>query len=237
MTKKLYLEEPYLKECNSKVVEKFFDKGKMNLVLDQTIFYPFNSNQPNDIGDISGIKVENVFIDEDKVIHTISKEVDSIFVDLNIDWDTRFDNMQQKTATVLFRYGCEKLFAGKYINSIINDSFSVLSVHSTDFDERLCTQVELYVNKIIMSAFPIKSYFRSSKSALEAKFEIENLNHQAVQTIEIDPLFSYDYKGLFLKNTGEIGLFKIIDWEKVEDVCNIKFIAGLRALNDYFKKF
>ena len=49
MTRALYLEDSYLKECTATIVRVM--EGK-RVVLDQTIFYPRGGGQPHDTGKI-----------------------------------------------------------------------------------------------------------------------------------------------------------------------------------------
>ena len=57
MTKRLYLEDSYLKECTAKVTS--IDGSKVE--LDQTIFYAQGGGQPSDMGAITRTKDNAVF--------------------------------------------------------------------------------------------------------------------------------------------------------------------------------
>jgi len=61
MTRKLYYEDTYLKEARAKIV----DIKENALLLDQTIFYPTGGGQPHDEGTINGVKVLDVYKDEE----------------------------------------------------------------------------------------------------------------------------------------------------------------------------
>jgi len=90
VTRALYLEDSYLKECDAAVVSA--KEGKY-LVLDQTIFYPKGGGQPCDTGRIiSGNEVYNV-VYVGKFSGEISHEVDRLGLKAGdkvhcvLDWD------------------------------------------------------------------------------------------------------------------------------------------------------
>jgi len=51
-TKQLYYENPYLKETTGKVLAVEPSGSLVNLILDQTIFYPEGGGQPSDRGNL-----------------------------------------------------------------------------------------------------------------------------------------------------------------------------------------
>lgn len=98
MTKKLYYEDPYLKEATAKILQI-----KENaLLLDQTIFYPTGGGQPHDTGTINGVKVLDVYKDEDENVWHVVENVSPFSigdeVELKLDWERRYKLMRIHTA-------------------------------------------------------------------------------------------------------------------------------------------
>ena len=98
MTKKLYYEDPYLKEATAKVLQI-----KENaLLLNQTIFYPTGGGQPHDTGTINGVKVLDVYKNEEENIWHVVENPDMFRVgdevELKLDWDRRYKLMRIHTA-------------------------------------------------------------------------------------------------------------------------------------------
>lgn len=105
MTKALYLEDSYLKECDATVLSVKNDKY---VVLDQTVFYPKGGGQPWDTGKIvRGSEVFNV-VYVGKFSGQISHEVDrpglkqGDKVHCILDWERRYKLMRSHTAAHLF---------------------------------------------------------------------------------------------------------------------------------------
>lgn len=105
MTKALYLEDSYLRECDATVVK--VTDGRY-IVLDQTVFYPKGGGQLWDTGKmIRGDDVFNV-IYVGKFGGEISHEVDREGLRVGdrvhcvIDWDRRYKFMRSHTAAHVF---------------------------------------------------------------------------------------------------------------------------------------
>jgi len=105
LTKALYLEDSYLKECEARVL-KVIDGRKV--VLDQTIFYPGGGGQPHDTGKlVRGNDTFNVtFVTKvgSEIIHEVDRDGLQIEdrVRCIINWDRRYRLMRSHTAAHVF---------------------------------------------------------------------------------------------------------------------------------------
>lgn len=105
MTRALYLEDSYLRECDGTVVSV---KDGKYVVLDQTIFYPKGGGQPWDTGKVlRGEEAYNV-VYVGKFSGETSHEVDrpglkeGDKVHCVLDWERRYKLMRSHTAAHLF---------------------------------------------------------------------------------------------------------------------------------------
>jgi len=105
MAKALYLEDSYLKECDSTIVSV---KDGKYVVLDQTIFYPKGGGQPWDTGKIIKEKEVINVVYVGKFSGEISHEVDwaglkdGDRVHCTLNWDRRYRLMRSHTAAHVF---------------------------------------------------------------------------------------------------------------------------------------
>ena len=67
VTELLYLVDAYLAEFDAKVI----DVRENAIALDRTIFYPTGGGQPNDTGEIAGVRVTDVRKEGLLVWHTL----------------------------------------------------------------------------------------------------------------------------------------------------------------------
>src|ERR1017187_9195918 len=76
------------------------DDGR-RIYLDRTAFYPASGGQPHDTGVIAGVPLVDVEDEGERIAHLVAAplpEHDTLQadeVDCRIDWDRRFDHMQQ----------------------------------------------------------------------------------------------------------------------------------------------
>ncbi len=104
MTKKLYYEDAYLKEANATVLEI----KNNEVLLDKTIFYPTGGGQPHDRGTINGVKVLDVYKDEEGNVWHMVAEPEKFKigeqVELRIDWEYRYKIMRIHSAMHLMEH-------------------------------------------------------------------------------------------------------------------------------------
>ena len=176
-TRKLY-EDAYIKTHRAKVLG-FHESGA--LVLDETIFYPEGGGQLADEGYISGVRVLDVQEEGDLVLHYL-ESYDEFFigreVDLDINWQFRFDNMQQHTGEHILSGIAKELFGTKNVGfEIGRDMMRV------DYDRELSWQeledLERKTNEAISRNTPIVSFFPRPEV-------LESLPYRSKKVIEGD---------------------------------------------------
>src|SRR4051812_44350444 len=124
MTERLYLQDPYLTAFHARIVEVGELKGKPAAVLDRSAFYPEGGGQPGDRGTLGAARVIDTQEREGKVLHVLDRGVELSEVEAQVDWERRFDHMQQHHGQHLLSAAFETLGA------------QTLSFH---LGERLCT--------------------------------------------------------------------------------------------------
>ena len=101
----LFYRDPYAREFSATITSCREGKKGFEVVLDDTAFYPEGGGQPSDEGTLGEAKVTFVKRVGPEIVHYIDKplEVGSTVIG-KIDWERRFDNMQNHT--------CEHIFSG-----------------------------------------------------------------------------------------------------------------------------
>lgn len=234
MTHKIYLENPYLREIDSRIIDKIYKDGKYYIKLNRTIFYPhLSGGQPGDKGTINGVQVLEVYEEESDIIHVVKENIHSDKVILNIDWENRLDNMQQHTGQHLLSAAFYKLYNGETVGFHIGQDYVYIDVTLPELLEDEAEKIEIYANRIISSNFEIKSYYIEKNDISKIPVRKQPTVNSNIRIVEIDNIDFSPCAGTHLRSTGEIGLVKIRKWEKYKGNVRIEFVCGNRALFDY----
>src|SRR5580765_7101245 len=115
MTSRLYYTDAYATAFDGRVTELSADGQRV--YLDRTAFYPASGGQPFDLGSLGGAQVADVVDEDERVAHVLTVPLAGVrlgdTVRGEIDWQRRFDHMQQHTGQHLLSavfadlFGCE----------------------------------------------------------------------------------------------------------------------------------
>jgi len=221
MTKALYLEDSYLRECDATVASVKDDKYA---VLDQTIFYPKGGGQPWDIGQI--IKGEEAF----KVVYVgkfsgeISHEVDRAGLKAGdkvhcvLDWERRYKLMRSHTAAHLFASllctGTGALVTGNQLETDkVRFDFSLEAFNPEILEKYLDKANEFFRKEI-----PVKWYELPREEALKIPGVVKMAeafppNIPRLRIVEIVGVDKQADGGTHVKNLKEVGQIKFLKTE------------------------
>lgn len=157
-TKKLFWDDPYMKECEAKVLKIDNDK----VILDQTIFYAFSGGQASDSGSINEIPVKEALAG-DEFVYTLEQTPNLKVGDkvkVKIDWDKRFKIMRLHSAAhVIFYIFEKKTGANKLIGSNVTEEKSRLDYEYPENIAKFLPDVENEANEVFSQNIPVKTYF------------------------------------------------------------------------------
>lgn len=257
MTKKLFQEDVYKKECESTVIEvqgAGTTSDPFLLALDETVFFPTGGGQPCDLGTIDGVPLTEVFEKDGKLFHkmlpvqndkpeqSLSEKWEAgIKVSCRLDWDRRFEHMQ--------RHCGEHILSGIFFRECggINRGFHMGSGYMTiDIDVPGITweeaeRVETITNEVIWSNVPVTTRYyetRSEAEKLPLRKELaidEDISVVCVGDIS-NPADCVACCGTHPSTSGQVGLVKIIKLESYKGMTRVYFKAGREALADYQNK-
>ncbi|NLW21948.1 MAG: hypothetical protein GXY88_01620 [Tissierellia bacterium] len=234
MTEKVYLENPYLRQLDCRIVDKKYMNNKYYIKTNKTIFYPnLAGGQPGDKGTINGVKVIDTYEDGSDIVHVVEENIHSDRVKLSIDWDNRFDYMQQHSGQHLLSAVFYKLFNGETIGFYIGKEYVYIDINIAQITEKDIEKIEQFANKIIFSNFPIKSYIVEEDQVDKLPVRRDPAANSNIRIVEIDGFDFTPCCGTHLRSTGEIGLIKIRKVEPYKGNIRVEFVCGGRALKDY----
>lgn len=239
MTERLYYQDSYLKEFRAKVLKKIKIDNQTAVVLDETAFYPTSGGQPYDKGVIQDVPVVEVAEEGDEIIHILKKElkekINSEVVG-KIDWRRRFDHMQQHSGQHILSAAFEKLWNADTVSFYLGDEICTLDIMKDNITSEEVKKAEILSNNIVLENKPIKVYFVNQKRANELNLRKIPPQKEDIRIVEIKDFDICACCGTHCGTTGEVGLIKILKWEKRGVKIRLDFICGKRSLKDYYWK-
>lgn len=144
----LYINYPELTNIKANIVSRKYEDNKTKLLLDRTIFSPYNDYLFNDQGHISALKVIDVYEKNNKIVHLVEGRPNKSQVKLNLNSAIRFHNLYYNTAYTLLKFAMESLYNIKHSKLKLYKSYGqmVISDFFVDFDKN---QVEDFINHLI----------------------------------------------------------------------------------------
>jgi len=234
--RRLYFEDAYRREFESRVLEFRSFEGRPALVLEATCFYPEGGGQPGDLGEIDGVKVVGVIEDQGQILHLLEKEVRAEKVKGKIDWARRYDFMQQHSGQHLLSGVFFELLGAETLSFHLGEETASIELDLAQLGEVDTEKVERRSAEIIFENRSIKTYFVEEREINQIPFRKKPAKSGLIRVVEID---RFDYSacgGTHVRQTGEIGLVKIIGQEKIRKNVRVYFVCGYRALKDYQHK-
>ena len=239
-TIKLYHQDSYQTKFQAIIVDKFLEKDKHALVLNQTCFYPNSGGQINDRGTIEGMPVLAVEEEGDRIVHYLEHEIKNGIGDLvygEIDRYYRLDHMQQHTGQHILSGVLMELWQKETQSFHMGEDICTLDIITLLLDEERIRGIERRANQIIYENRVIQCYFSQNKIELRTdRFKEKQEKLEQLRIIDIENFDKSACGGTHCRQTGEVGIIKILGWEKRKDKIRISFLCGYRALDDYQAK-
>lgn len=237
MTRKLFHENVYLKEFTANILKIREKEGKYYLVLDQTAFYPEGGGQPHDLGWIGNCEVEYVFEENGQIYHVTNLPPEKPdHVKCRIDWNRRFDHMQQHLGQHLLSAAFEKLFDAKTVGFHLGTEYVTIDVTLEEMSPTQAEKVEYLANQFVMNNLQVKQLYPDVETLEKLPLRKPPKIKENIRIIEVDQVDFSPCGGTHPSQTGEVGLIKIRKWEKIRGITRVEFLCGNRALKDYHWK-
>ena len=252
-TAKMYWANPYGTDFSATVLDIWQEDDDLFLVLDKTFFYPEGGGQPCDLGIIVPVasllgegmgnidevyRVRKVFEDDGRIIHVMGQaglsKGQTVFG--RIDWDRRFDFMQQHTGQHILSRGFEELLGAQTIGFHLGDDYVSIDLDAPSIEDSMLMRVEDLTNEIVYKNLPVevKEYTQSQvPSAIRMRIPTDA---DSIRVVHIGDFDACACGGTHVKATGEIGIVKINQTDRSHGGVRVIFRCGRRALLDLREK-
>ena len=229
-TTKLYYEDSHLKAFTATVTGCAPVKKGWEVTLDATAFYPEGGGQASDTGFLGEAKVLSVREEGEEIFHLCDKPLETgRTVAGEIDWDRRFDLMQQHAGEHIVsgiihkRYGWHNV--GFHMGA---------DVVTIDFDGPIpaedLQEIEDTANNAIWQDLPIKCWYPSPEELPTVPYRRKKDLPWPVRIVEFPDYDICACCGTHPKTTGAIGLVKLFSCVKFHEGVRMEMACGKRAL-------
>lgn len=241
MTDRLYYQDAYLTRFEARVVEALVHDSRPAAVLDRTAFYPTGGGQPHDTGKLGQARVVDVVEREPggAVIHVLDAVLPAGIGDAvegQVDWQRRFDLMQQHTGQHLLSAAFASRLGAKTVGFHLSDEYATIDVDQAPLSAQDLDRVEEVANRVVWEDRPTTARFVPDEELASLVFRKPVTHEGPVRAVEVQDFDRSACGGTHVKAAGEVGVIKITRTERRGGETRIEFLCGQRALADYRAK-
>lgn len=236
MTEKLFYTDPYLREFDAEVLSVQESKHGFSVVLDRTAFYPEGGGQPSDRGWLDEIPVSDVRKDGEAVVHTTEKRPHGGSVHGIIDWNHRFDYMQQHTGQHVVSGALIHVADIATVSVHQGESYTTIETDAEAIDQATIERVEARANEIIGRNLPITALWTTDAEVHNFPLRRPPKFSGSLRIVQVGEFDCVACGGVHAERTGEVGLVKCIGTERIRGRVRTIWKIGERAYRDYGEK-
>ncbi len=251
-TRRLFQEDVYMKAAKAVITDIIPSEDGLLLTLDQTIFFPTGGGQSCDRGTAGGLSIAEVFEKNHEIFHrAVEKECKLSIgdeIDIQIDWERRFDNMQRHCGEHILSGKFYQLYGGVNRGFHMGSDYMTIDIsleENPDYDTitwEMAKAAELETNRAIWENLPVitRRFDRREEAEhlpLRKKLTLEeDISIVCVGSIE-NPADCVACCGTHPAFSGQVGMVKIYKVESNKGMFRIYFEAGQRAFRQYQSRF
>ncbi len=237
-TSRLYYVDAYQRLFNARVLGWRSMGGGPAVALNQTAFYPAGGGQPNDMGvlrteDGQTVRVLDVVADEAGIWHVLSNPFAGQTVEGEIDWDRRFDHMQQHTGQHILSQAFVQTCDTDTVAFHLGEKASTIDLNRADLDAAALERAEAAANAVVDASLPVTATFVTPEEL--ARLPLRK-PPKVTENVRIVQVAGFDWSacgGTHVAYTSHVQLIKIVGAERRGPELRVSFLCGRRARADY----
>lgn len=238
MTQKLYFENQYIKDFTAEIINIFEKDGEFHIELDKTAFFPGGGGQPFDTGSIEDCTISHVY-EKDGIIYHVShkKPIKIHRAKCSIDWDFRFDGMQQHLGQHILSSAFLEALGCNTVSFHLGRDFCTTDIDKILTDEELQKAEELanrivFLNKRVDFLTPSKSELKKMQLR-----RVPEIKENSLRVVKIEDTDMTACCGIHPQSTLEVQMIKITGKTKAKGNLRVEYICGRRAVEESLNKY
>ena len=236
MTKKLYYQDSYMKSFQAVVQSSTPVKKGVEVILDQTAFFPESGGQYGDQGFLEHLQVLDVYEREGEIIHLLEEPLEvGREVTGKLDWESRYLKMQQHSAEHIVSGLVKERFGYDNVGFHLGTEDSTLDFNGEITTEQL-KELEWQANEVVVKNLDILETYPTKEEVEKLEFRSKIELEMGLRIIVIPGVDQCACCAPQLKKTGEIGIIKLTHVQRYKGGVRVTMLCGFRALADYRDK-
>jgi Ser-tRNA(Ala) deacylase AlaX len=230
--RKTYEADSYAKTLDTSVLRAFEDNGRCCVVLEDSILYPGGGGQPSDCGRIGCANVLDVVHVGTDAVHIVDGTLEPGPVAVQLDWDRRFDHMQQHTGQHLLTAVAQGRLGWATTAFHLGPDICDIELDAPQITPQQRQGLEDAVMGEIMAARRVAASWvgQEEYKALDVRSRGLPEGHRGdVRLVEIDGLDVNTCGGTHLASTAELECVKLLEAELAPGGVRLFFIFGRRV--------
>lgn len=227
-----YEREPYRTLLDARVLSLGEEAGRPYALLDDTILYPEGGGQPADRGRLGDTDVIDVQKRDGELRHYLAGAVAPGPVVVALDWECRFDLMQQHTAQHLLSAIAADRFGWATTSFHLGESLADVELDAPELPPEQVAALEEAVAAEVRAARPVTSRRVAPEAYAALGVRTRGLPDGYagdVRLVEIAGIDLTTCGGTHLASTAEIEAVKLLGTEPMRGGTRLHFVAGGRV--------
>ena len=228
-TEKLYYNDPFLNTFTASVLSCEAGKDGYLVTLDRTAFYPEGGGQPADHGRLGTVAVTDVHDRGGVVVHTCDGSLDvGQTVTGTIDWDRRFDHMQQHSGEHILSgllcslYHCDNVGFHLGADTVTID-------YNAELTEEQVLLAEEKANAVIWADAPVEVTYPDAEALKALPYRSKKELTGQVRIVTFPGADCCACCGTHVLRAGQVGIIKVLSCQKFRSGVRMEILCGSRA--------
>lgn len=227
-----YEREPRWCELEVNVLRVGADDERPWAVLDDTILYPEGGGQPADRGELSGVPVLDVQRVAGEIRHYLARPLGPGPGILSLDWERRFDHMQQHTAQHLISAIARDRFGWETTSFHLGSERCDVELAAERLGGERIEELQETVVEAVREGLPVTT--RTVDAGELEKLQVRSRGLPAghagpVRLVEIQGIDRNTCGGTHLRSTAEVESILLLDTEPMRGGTRLHWVAGGRV--------
>jgi alanyl-tRNA synthetase len=237
VTARLYHRDAYLQTFETEVTAvRSADNGGPAIALAATAFYAEGGGQPPDFGEVAGLAVRDVQDEDGTIWHRVPDATvlpaPGTRVKGAIDWERRFDHMQQHTGQHILSQAFLQVLGAQTLSVHMANTCTLdLTRPSVDAGEVL--RVEQLANAVVLESRPVTTREVNLGEADALGLRRPPKQTGLIRVVEVEGFDRSACGGTHVRTSGEVGPIVIHRAERYKGGVRVEFLCGWRAIRDY----